>query len=701
MGETTPGRTSAIKDTGSISIPAIGSLLLVFVIATVLRLGWLDLIQFNFDEARHLERSLTVLTEHKPALVGSPSSVGPDKPPLMVYLLIPPLLISRDPVVATGFIALLNVGAVLGCFWLTREYFGSLAGFVSGLLFAVSPWAVIFSRKIFTADLIAPFTVLFFYSLFAALIKRKQHHLFLACIWITCLLQITFSTLPLALLMIVLLFLYRSRIQRKPLVSGVVAGGLLFAPYMYHDLTHGFANLRGLLQATSGTTRFDVVAVKYALSLISGDNLHALAGHSAAAFIDQRPTVTWLDKAETLLFLGGVGYLLFAVARNALQRSRDDNQDQEDIPPHLLLLGWILTPVLFNLRHSVDLYPHYFTLLYPAPYIIIGIFIARATQFAKRFTAGHRDSHPVGPSLFSKAPALLSAVPLLLVMIIAVWQIFSVVFLFKFVQTHDTRGGYGVPLRFWKKAVGLASLEAEARGLGDVQIVTEGNEPAYDQMPAILAYLLPTDLKPRFLGTPAVLLPHSRDLLYLITVEDPWLTRYLERLGRKLHSVKLPGNEQVVQVYLLEERSWHELEAIPQHPEQAAYRNGVHLWGYDLPDRVAPGQSVPLTLYWSLKSLGAADQDELYSVFNHFVDAADHRWTQDDGLALPRYAWRDGDVLALGYNMALPENIPTGRYWLRTGIYSLEDGHRVATLDKAGGPTSDSVKLGPIEVSTP
>jgi len=414
------------------------------------------------------------------------------------------------------------------------------------------------------------------------------------------------------------------------------------------------------------------------LSLVSGDNLHALAGQSAPAFISQRPALTWLDQLETLLFLGGIAYLLFVVARNAFEHHSSNNPTLKHTTPHALLLGWLLVPVLFNLRHSVDLYPHYFTLLYPAPYIVIGILIARVTQ-----------------------SVLLSTVPVLLILIIVAWQAYSVVFLFNFVQAHNTTGGYGVPLRFWKEATDSVRREAAARGLRDVEIVTEGNEPAYDQMPAILEYLLQPDLEPRFLGAHAVLLPRSHDLLYLTTVEDPWLARYLARFGRSLDTHELPGDSPSVQVYLLATPPWHELEAIPQHAEQATYQNGVHLWGYDLPSRVAPGQSVPLTLYWSFESLGAADQDKSYSVFNHFVDATEKKWSQVDGLAFPRYAWRNGDVLALGYNVPLPQDIPAGDYWVLTGIYSLKDGHRVPALDQAGNPTSDPVRVGPVEVSQP
>ena len=38
----------------------------------------------------------------------------------------------------------------------------------------------------------------------------------------------------------------------------------------------------------------------------------------------------------------------------------------------LILLSWLLVPVAFNLRHSLDLHLHFFALILPAAYLVIG-----------------------------------------------------------------------------------------------------------------------------------------------------------------------------------------------------------------------------------------------------------------------------------------------------------------------------------------
>lgn len=152
----------------------------ILVFAAWLRLSNLDLIEFKRDEVNHLQLSADFLAHPRVLAVGSESSVGIDKPPFMVYLMTIPLVVSRDPRVATGFVALLNLGAVAGCYVLTRRYFGRTAALVAALLFGVSPWAVFFSRKIFTANLFPPFTVLFFLALVGAISLWQVYHITVA-----------------------------------------------------------------------------------------------------------------------------------------------------------------------------------------------------------------------------------------------------------------------------------------------------------------------------------------------------------------------------------------------------------------------------------------------------------------------------------------------------------------------------------------
>ena len=71
-----------------------------------------------------------------------------------------PYSLSADPQFAVHFVMLLNVIGV-GLLWmLARIHFGLRAAFVAGMVFAINPWAVMFSRKIWAQEIHTPFILL-------------------------------------------------------------------------------------------------------------------------------------------------------------------------------------------------------------------------------------------------------------------------------------------------------------------------------------------------------------------------------------------------------------------------------------------------------------------------------------------------------------------------------------------------------------
>ena len=118
----------------------------IILLAAALRLAQLDLVEFKGDEAAHLLRAAEVAEQHHLPLVGSQASIGIAKPPMMSLLMALPLLLGRDPRLASAFIALLNVAAVAGCYLFARRYYGLRVGILAATLFAANPWAIVLSR---------------------------------------------------------------------------------------------------------------------------------------------------------------------------------------------------------------------------------------------------------------------------------------------------------------------------------------------------------------------------------------------------------------------------------------------------------------------------------------------------------------------------------------------------------------------------
>src|SRR5258707_567208 len=101
------------------------------------------------------------------------SSVGVTNPPLFIYLLIPMFAISANPTVVSCAIAALSLGAVVVCWHVGRKYYGSLAGLTASAMFAVSPWAVIYSRKIWAQDFVPVFSTCAIWAVHVLCIDRR------------------------------------------------------------------------------------------------------------------------------------------------------------------------------------------------------------------------------------------------------------------------------------------------------------------------------------------------------------------------------------------------------------------------------------------------------------------------------------------------------------------------------------------------
>ena len=111
----------------------------VLLLATVLRVGWPQLTEFKFSEARLEALALELTREGHLPLVGVPSSAGFDHSPISVYLYVPAFLFATDPILATIYGGLVNVAAVALCWWLARRWPGGgrWAAAIAALLFAV------------------------------------------------------------------------------------------------------------------------------------------------------------------------------------------------------------------------------------------------------------------------------------------------------------------------------------------------------------------------------------------------------------------------------------------------------------------------------------------------------------------------------------------------------------------------------------
>ncbi len=134
----------------------------------------------------------------------------------------------------------------------------------------------------------------------------------------------------------------------------------------------------------------------------------------------------------------------------------------------------------------------------------------------------------------------------------------------------------------------------------------------------------------------------------------------------------------------------------------AGFAQVVKLNGFDLSERFfAPGDILPLRLYWEALEPYAAD----HRVFLHLIDPANDSAegiiAQVDGVPLggtyPFWVWREHETVIDDRVLAIPPDTPPGEYLLLAGVY---DGATGARLPIVGGEDfgADRLILGRITV---
>jgi hypothetical protein len=126
------------------------------------------------------------------------------------------------------------------------------------------------------------------------------------------------------------------------------------------------------------------------------------------------------------------------------------------------------------------------------------------------------------------------------------------------------------------------------------------------------------------------------------------------------------------------------------------WTNGARLIAYSLEGDWRPGETIHWTLIW--QATQTSTEDSYYHWFNHLVDEQGQMRGQKDGPSfLPTY-WRPGDTVLNPFDLQISPDVPAGDYMMRVGMYTYPAIKNVPVSDASGGPSSESVEIGPFRV---
>ncbi len=223
--------TSLFKKRGNIVF-----LLVVLISAFAFRVTNLDLIEFKTDEAINLFLSLRPLLGYSFPPGGTVSSIGILNPPLFNYLLFPMVAVSADPRFISFLIAVINSISIAALFLIIRRYYSATLAFVTAILMAFSPWAIIYSRKIWMQDLLVPFFVIMFLSIHKLLVEKKQIYWILFVLSSLFLIQLHQTSIVFIFPITLFLIIKKVKLNPKFIFIGLMLGLIPLIPYISYEI---------------------------------------------------------------------------------------------------------------------------------------------------------------------------------------------------------------------------------------------------------------------------------------------------------------------------------------------------------------------------------------------------------------------------------------------------------------------------------
>ena len=335
---------------------------IVVLAAIVVAGGWLrfaqlDLMEFGGDHLHTHVLAVKAASGQLP-LTGIQSSVGIHNPAMTVYLFSIPALFTKDPVLFGWLPAGLGTAAIALGYLLARRWVSKGAALLGMLLFAVSPWAIVESRKIWAPDLPPFLAVAFILCVVGWLREGRPGYVIGAMVMLAMLNQIHYSTAPLWAIVV----LAAQQGYRKGLWKAYAGGGAVYlamwTPFIVFLALGGYREF-GQAQLGPGVERSFLQNISE-----SGLWLARLADHGGLANSFKLPKDAFAGAGDGVWLTALFGVLAACGAAAALARMRR----QADL---WVIVLWLALPGVVLSFHAVHC--HYFIACYPAVFILIGI----------------------------------------------------------------------------------------------------------------------------------------------------------------------------------------------------------------------------------------------------------------------------------------------------------------------------------------
>lgn len=137
------------------------------------------------------------------------------------------------------------------------------------------------------------------------------------------------------------------------------------------------------------------------------------------------------------------------------------------------------------------------------------------------------------------------------------------------------------------------------------------------------------------------------------------------------------------------------LALAPQQEQVVDFVDGPRLLGYDLPDELLRGSTIPVMLHWQIPPDKTSLPNQLTFAQVRLEDAQGNQWSQNSNLlGYPQASWQSGDRFIQLLPLDIPEGMPPGPAHLRFDLHDSDGAlYPIAGVAAANSNANRSAEL--------
>lgn len=273
------------------------------------------------------------------------------------------------PFSGTVFVIALHLAGIVLLFRMCEKQFGNLAAVLATLLYATSPWGVVWSRLMISASCLTPFVIWFVLLSLRWLDEKRKSQLVILVLLGFVIPQIHFSGICAPLWLSAVLYIGRKDIAYRSVVTGCLLGAIAWTPWIAFQQLTGWVEVKiwaeQILQSPAVHGQAFLQSLKHLLHMLHSTGFDYWMGADLSSWPGYFPVWQRFFLMTVALLL--TGFLLASIVNAVRVADR----------PLRLLLAWIALPLFIGALLRTSFEPENLLIAFPVPLILVGVTVAR------------------------------------------------------------------------------------------------------------------------------------------------------------------------------------------------------------------------------------------------------------------------------------------------------------------------------------